>query len=109
MKILWLSDARQDLKNLFLYTLDRNPAAARRIKERIYRAVQGLADNPNIGRPGRVFGTRELIIPQTSYIVAYRVRNDAVQILRVIHGARDWEQAFERIISPHSTSSRSRG
>ncbi len=95
MKILWLSDARQDLKNLFLYILDRNPAAARRIRKRIYSAVKGLADNPNIGRPGRVFGTRELVISQTSYIVAYRVRNDAVEILRVIHGARDWEQAFE--------------
>ena len=67
MKILWLSDARQDLKNLFLYILDRNPAAARRIRKRIYSAVKGLADNPNIGRPGRVFGTRELVISQTSY------------------------------------------
>ena len=95
MKILWLSDAQQDLKNLFLYILDRNPAAARRVKGRIYNAVQGLAENPNIGRPGRVFGTRELIISQTSYIVAYRVRNNAVEILRVIHAARDWKQAFE--------------
>ena len=95
MKILWLSDARQDLKNLFLYILERNPAAARRIRGRIYLAVQGLADSPNIGRPGRVFGTRELVISQTSYIVAYRVRNDTVEILRVIHGARDWEQAFK--------------
>ncbi|MGK7893433.1 MAG: type II toxin-antitoxin system RelE/ParE family toxin [Xenococcus sp. (in: cyanobacteria)] len=94
MKILWLSDARQDIKNIFLHILDRNPAAARRIRGRIYQAVKGLANNPKIGRPGRVFGTRELVISQTSYIVAYRVRNDAVEILQVIHGARSWEQAF---------------
>lgn len=95
MKVLWLSDARQDIKKLFLYILESNPAAARRIRKRIYDSVKGLADNPALGRSGRVFGTRELIIPRTSYIVAYRVRNNAVEILRVIHGARDWEQAFE--------------
>ena len=95
MKIIWLSEAKQDLKNLFLYILDRNPVAARRVRELIYNSVQGLAKNPHIGRPGRVFGTRELVISRTSYIVAYRVRNDTVEILRVIHAARDWQQAFD--------------
>ena len=95
MRILWLSDAREDVKDLFLYILENNPAAARRVRNNIYDSVKGLVDNPAMGRPGRVFGTRELVIPKTPYLVAYRVRNDVVEILRVIHGARDWQQAFE--------------
>ena len=95
MRILWLSDAREDVKDLFLYILENNPAAARRIRNSIYDSVKGLASNPAIGRSGRVFGTRELVIPKTPYIVAYRVRNDVVEILRVIHGARDWQRVLE--------------
>jgi len=95
LRILWLSDAREDVKDLFLYILENNPAAARRVRKNIYDSVKGLADNPAMGRPGRVFGTRELVIPKTPYILVYRVRNDVVEILRVIHGARDWQKAFE--------------
>jgi toxin ParE1/3/4 len=49
-----------------------------------------LADNPHMGRPGRVPGTRELVVTRTPYIVPYRVRGDTLEILRVYHGARRW-------------------
>jgi plasmid stabilization system protein ParE len=38
-----------------------------------------LAEQPNIGRPGRIPGTRELVAPKTSYIIPYRVRGDTLQ------------------------------
>jgi toxin ParE1/3/4 len=60
--------------------------------ERIQNAVRLLAEMPRRGRPGRWPGTRELIVPRTSYIVPYRVAGDHIEILRVFHGARRWPQ-----------------
>ena len=72
------------------YIAEDNPAAADRLIQRIMRAVNLLAKNPAMGRPGRIPGTRELIIGDTPYIVPYRVRADAVEVLRVFHAARKW-------------------
>lgn len=65
-----------------------NPAAARRTVLRIRAAVERLAASPSVGRPGRVAGTRELVVPRTPYIVPYRVAGDVVQIITVLHGAQ---------------------
>lgn len=71
-----------------------NPAAASRMIERIRDAVSRLARFPASGRPGRVVGTRELVIPGTPYIVPYRVTGDAVQIITILHGAQRWPEQF---------------
>jgi plasmid stabilization system protein ParE len=47
-----------------------------------------------MGRTGRVKGTREWVVKQTPYLLAYAVENDTVQILRVIHSKQDWPQEF---------------
>ena len=60
------------------------------VMDRIDGAVGRLADHPGSGRPGRISGTRELAIPNLHYIVAYRIRRERVQILRVLHAARRW-------------------
>jgi len=98
MKILWLRAATQDLGELFDYLLDRDPGAALAIFETIQAQVARLADYPGMGRPGRVEDTRELVINQTAYIVAYTVdtRRDAVIVLRVLHSARRWPEQFEQ-------------
>jgi addiction module RelE/StbE family toxin len=67
-----------------------NPTAARRMIERIRAAVTRLAASPALGRPGRVAGARELVIPRTPYIVPYRVKGDVVQIITILHGAQRW-------------------
>ena len=64
-----------------------NPIAASRMIERIRAAVLRLAASPALGRPGRVAGTRELVIPRTPYIVPYRVK---VEIITILHGAQRW-------------------
>lgn len=53
-------------------------------------SAEMLADHPNMGRPGRITGTRELIVTQFPYILPYRIRGSAVEILRVFHTARKW-------------------
>jgi addiction module RelE/StbE family toxin len=71
-----------------------NPAAAARLIARIRDAVSRLARFPASGRPGRVVGTRELVITGTPYIVPYRVRGDAVQIITILHSAQRWPERF---------------
>jgi toxin ParE1/3/4 len=95
MKIIWSPEAIDDLISLRAYIAEDNPAAAHRIALNIIRNIEELlADNPQMGRPGRVSGTRELVIPRTPYIVPYRVERGTLQIIRVYHGARRWPDRF---------------
>jgi toxin ParE1/3/4 len=95
MNIVWSPEAIQDLISLRAYIAEESPAGARRIVLRILHDVEYLLpDNPHIGRPGRVPGTRELVIPRTPYIVPYRMQGEVIQILRVYHGARRWPDSF---------------
>jgi addiction module RelE/StbE family toxin len=88
----WTRQAVADLDQVFDFVAAANPSAAAVMMETIDRAVDGLTSHPRLGRPGRVSGTRELVVPRTSYIVAYRL--DRGEILAVIHGARRWPEAF---------------
>jgi toxin ParE1/3/4 len=95
MNIVWSPGAIQDLISLRAYIAEQSPAGARRIVLRILHTVERvLPDNPHMSRPGRVLGTRELVIAQTPYIVPYRVQRGSIQILRVYHGARRWPDSF---------------
>lgn len=88
MRIRWLRTALANLDQEAEYIAADDPRAAARIMARIREAVERLATHPWSGRPGRVPGTRESIVPGTPYLVPYRVRGNAVEILRVFHGAR---------------------
>ncbi len=90
MNILWTDPAEADLDGILDHILAENPQAALSVYERIHERVGRLASFPYTGRPGRLHDTRELIIPETPYIVVYRVRPAAVEVLRVIHGAMLW-------------------
>ncbi|MGA2746040.1 MAG: type II toxin-antitoxin system RelE/ParE family toxin [Candidatus Sulfotelmatobacter sp.] len=94
MRVRWLREARANLNAEAEYVSHENPAAASRLVAAIESAVRGLARHPAMGRPGRVVGTRELVVPGTPYIVPYRVRENGVEILRVFHGARGWPRKF---------------
>jgi toxin ParE1/3/4 len=95
MKIVWSPEAIQDLISLRAYIAEESSAGVRRIVLRIVHDVEHLLpDNPQMGRPGRVPGTRELIVPRTPYIVPYRVQRTTIQILRVFHAARRWPNRF---------------
>ena len=94
MRVRWLRNALANLNAEAEYIARDNPAAASRVVEAITSAVAGLAEYPAQGRVGRVPGTRELVISGTPYVVPYRVREDSVQVLRVIHGARRWPEQF---------------
>ena len=92
MRVRWLLRAVDDLEGIFDYIARDSPSAAVEETERVLAADKRLGDYPASGRPGRVPDTRELVV--SSYIVAYRVRAGAVQVLRVLHGARRWPEAL---------------
>jgi toxin ParE1/3/4 len=93
MRTVWSPQAIDDLVALRTYIEQDNPAAARRIVLHIIQNIDTLLPrSPEMGRPGRVPGTRELIIPRTPFIVPYRLEGNTIQILRIFHGARRWPE-----------------
>ena len=90
MEVKWSRRAVRDLVDIGEYIRQHDPRAARELAARIVAATDGLAQHPEMGRPGRVPRTRELVISGTPYIVAYRVTGSHVGIARVLHGARKW-------------------
>lgn len=74
------------------YIANDNPAAATRVAERIAESVYRLPEHPGLGRPGRIGPTRELVITGTSYLAIYRIADDQIQILRILHGAQRWPE-----------------
>ena len=90
MKIKWLKLASRDLEHVETYIAQESPATAIQVILRIIDAVELLADQPGIGRSGRVEGTRELVVTGTPFIVPYRLKNSYIEILRVYHQARKW-------------------
>jgi addiction module RelE/StbE family toxin len=90
MPIKWLRTALRNLDHHASYIAKDNPDAARRAVERVQAAVGQLTQYPSVGRIGRVAGTRELIVGGTPWLIVYRVRADAIEIIRVLHGAQRW-------------------
>jgi addiction module RelE/StbE family toxin len=94
VKIVWTEPARQDLREIFTYIAEENPNAARRLLAEIKERAVLLQDNPQLGRAGRVDGTRELVVADTQYILPYRAKDNQIQILAVFHCARLWPNEF---------------
>ena len=88
MRVRWLRKALRNLDDEATYIAADDTAAARLVVKRVLAAVAMLAKQPGLGRPGRVPGTRELIVAKTRYIVPYPVRGETVEVLRVFHTSR---------------------
>jgi toxin ParE1/3/4 len=90
VKIEWNPLARFDLLELAAYIAEDNADAAYRLLDEIESQAELLRNMPQMGRPGRRRGTRELVIAGTAYVLAYRVERNRIEVLRVLHGARRW-------------------
>ena len=87
MQVKWLNKALQNLEDEADYIAQEDPAAAKLV---VQSSVNLLSNNPAMGNPGRIHGTRELVIPHTRYIIPYRVvpQLNRAEILRVFHTSR---------------------
>lgn len=90
MRVRWTALAVSDLQEIRQYIGVRNRVAARGVARKIRATVAVLFAQPGIGRPGRIAGTRELVVDGTPFVIPYRVRDETLEILRVLHGARRW-------------------
>jgi len=94
VKVVWTRPALRDLEAIGDFIARDNPIAAANIVTRVFDQLELLAQQPHIGRMGRIKGTREFVVTDTPFIVAYRVRDDRVEVLAVFHGARLWPDRF---------------
>jgi len=93
--VIWSDDARRDYLDIVRYIAEDNPDAAERVVDAIEQTGNELGDFAT-GRPGRVSGIYEKLVPRLPYILAYALAlqggREVVAILRVIHTARDWPE-----------------
>ena len=89
MKVAWTPPAEADVDEMVRYVARDSVSAALAQEARIYDAVSRLEVHPHLGRSGNMAGTRELVVAGTPYVVIYRVGDEAIDVVRVLHGARD--------------------
>jgi len=90
MKIVWSRRAIRHLVALRKYIARDSEQNAAIVALRILNAIDLLSAQPEIGRPGRVFGTRELVVPDTPFLIPYRVRQGRLELIAVFHGRQHW-------------------
>jgi len=90
MKAVWTKAAIRDLVHIREYIARENPGAARETALKIVDATDRIIQFPELGRAGRVNGTRELVVSSTQYLVVYRLKKKAIHFLRVLHGHQKW-------------------
>lgn len=94
VKIRWTRLALEDVNHAYDCIAQDRPATAHLVIDRIEAAVNALRAHPELGRRGRVEGTRELVISGTPFLVAYRIIEKRIEILALMHGARRWPESF---------------
>jgi toxin ParE1/3/4 len=85
VQVVWLNKALRNLDEIAAYIAQDNPQAAEKVVDLVIAQVNQLALQPALGRPGRVVGTRELVVSNGHYLVPYRIKNNRVEVLRVFH------------------------
>ena len=94
MPIRWTNKALDNLDAAVEYIAADNPTAAKKVAQKNWDSVQLLKTQPGLGRPGRVSGTRELVVSGLPYIVPYLEKNGTIVILRIMHTSIKWPDSF---------------
>jgi addiction module RelE/StbE family toxin len=89
LRVVWTPESEQDRANIWDYIAADNPLAAARMDRVFSDAAAKLASFPELGRAGKVPGTRELL-PHENYRLVYEVEGETVWVLALVHAARRW-------------------
>jgi toxin ParE1/3/4 len=93
--IVWTEQATRQLDQVHDYIMLANSEqVADQLTMRIATSVEQLATFPTSGRPGRVTGTRELVVSNSPFIIAYCIERERIVVLAIYHGAQQWPAAF---------------
>jgi len=90
IRVRWTLPAADDLGSIKNYLQEHYPHFAEPTVRTIYQRIRSLKGLPYLGKPGHCVGTRELALTPLPYVVVYSVKDQAVEILHIYHGARDW-------------------
>lgn len=93
MKLRWTKRALKNLEMEAEHIGNDDADVAKKVVQRIHDLLALLVENPGMGRPGRIPGTRELVITGTRYLIPYKVKGQEIQILRVFHTSKKWPPA----------------
>jgi toxin ParE1/3/4 len=94
MKMIWSAASVKHLQEVVDYLQGESSAGAVTIRRRILETVRRVGQMPYSGRIGRVDGTREAVVPRSHYIVVYQVSSQAIEIVGIWHGSRQWPESF---------------
>ncbi len=89
MRLKFARSAASDMENIVDHISQTDPSSAKRVFDEIRAAAGRLAEFPHIGHPGRIMGTRELVIATYPYILVYTADPQSVTVIAVFHAARD--------------------
>jgi toxin ParE1/3/4 len=90
MKIVWSRRAIRHLTTVRDYVAQDSPESAAEVASKILESVAQLTKYPNLGKQGRIAGTRELVVPGTPYVIPYRIHRSRVELVAVFHGRQRW-------------------
>lgn len=90
MEVRWSPESVDDLEKIVTHIQKDYRKAAQDTGRKIYQSISQLKQFPRRGRAGRIEGTRELVISSLPYLVVYRVKERAVEVVRIFHAAQDW-------------------
>jgi toxin ParE1/3/4 len=90
IELRWTEAAVADLERIADYLFEQTPEHAARVVRSIYDAPAKLQEFPYLGRPGRVDGTRELVLTALPYLVIYVHTGEVIHLARILHGAQRW-------------------
>lgn len=94
MQLVLAEPAERDLVSIIDYVALDNPPAAEKVYRAMAAAMQRLVEFPEMGRVGRLPGTREIRVSSLPYLIVYDVTANRVTILAVFHTARDLAKAL---------------
>ncbi|MEO0439091.1 MAG: type II toxin-antitoxin system RelE/ParE family toxin [Pseudomonadota bacterium] len=96
MRVRWTARALKQLETTLEYLHHEDPHAANIVAERLYTAERFLANNPTVGRPGRISDTREWVVTGAPYLLGYTLMNDELIILALLHSKQQWPKQFDQ-------------
>ena len=89
MRIRWTPPAVADLESINTYLKEHHPQYREQTMRKLYTRIRDLKTAPNVGRPGRVEGTREIFFPPMPYVAVYRVHAESIEVWRIYHTAQN--------------------